>query len=257
MIREHLFSKRAPTDPKFRWRGGDISRLEGLSDGVFAVTITLLVVSTAVPRTYYELWMTIRDLPVFFSCFAVLMMTWRYHYIFFRRYGLEDFLTSVLNGAFLFVIMFYAYPLKFLASFLWRLILGDSTAFMFQVPEGIVNAPVFQRAGMMYFYGLGVIGVFGLLALMVFRAYCLRDQLDLDQVERFLTVTSIRSLLLTVGIAILSVIVLALTSNPGISGVIYFLMGPAHALLGIYSGRRSAAIMKEMNLPPEANPGEV
>jgi hypothetical protein len=34
MIREHLFHKRAPADPMFRWRGGDVSRLEGLSDGV-------------------------------------------------------------------------------------------------------------------------------------------------------------------------------------------------------------------------------
>lgn len=85
MIREHLFDRRAPADPMFRWRGGDVSRLEGLSDGVFAVTLTLLVVSLDVPSTFYELWLTIRDLPVFLVCFAVLLMVWRYHHIFFRR----------------------------------------------------------------------------------------------------------------------------------------------------------------------------
>jgi len=85
MIREHLFHKRAPADPMFRWRGGDLSRPEGLSDGVFAVTLTLLVVSLKVPTTFHELWLTIRDLPVFLVCFAMLMMVWRYHYLFFRR----------------------------------------------------------------------------------------------------------------------------------------------------------------------------
>jgi len=31
-------------DLAFRWRGGEISRLEGLSDAVFAFAVTLLVV---------------------------------------------------------------------------------------------------------------------------------------------------------------------------------------------------------------------
>ena len=74
MIREHLFHKRAPADPMFRWRGGEISRLEGLSDGVFAVTLTLLIVSVNVPTTFYELWRTIRDIPVFLASFVLLMM---------------------------------------------------------------------------------------------------------------------------------------------------------------------------------------
>jgi hypothetical protein len=43
MIREHLFEKRLPTDPLFRWRGGGVSRVEGFSDGVFAVILTLLI----------------------------------------------------------------------------------------------------------------------------------------------------------------------------------------------------------------------
>ncbi len=79
MIREHLFHKRAPADPMFRWRGGEISRLEGLSDGVFAVTLTLLVVSLDVPETFYALWLTIGDTPAFLACFVMLMMAWRYH----------------------------------------------------------------------------------------------------------------------------------------------------------------------------------
>ncbi len=248
MIREHLFSKRIPTDPMFRWRGGEMSRLEGLSDGVFAVTLTLLVVSLEVPDTFQELWLTIRDLPVFLVSFVMLLMAWRYHYLFFRRYGLEDFLTSVLNGAFLFLIMFYAYPLKFVATFLWKMILGDDLGPMFAFPEGTAAAfPAdAARAGMMYFYGIGAIGVFGLLALMLLRAYRLRDQLELDELERYLTRGSIRAHLISVGVAVLSITVLAVTGSPPLAGLTYFLMGPLHAAHGFWHGSRAERMFKEL-----------
>ena len=248
MIREHLFHKRAPADPMFRWRGGEVSRLEGLSDGVFAVTLTLLIVSLDVPGTFYELWLTVRDLPVFLASFLMLMMAWRYHYLFFRRYGLEDFLTSFLNGAFLFLLMFYAYPLKFLTMFLWRLVIGVDVGPMFVVPEGVDWAlgGLLQRAGMMYFYGLGVVGLFGVLALMNARAYRLREELELDELERFLTRAAIRAHLISVGIALLSIMVLAVLDNPGISGITYFLMAPLHTVHGIYTGSRSEKIRNRL-----------
>ena len=34
------------------WRGGDVSRLESLTDAVFAIAITLLIVAHDVPRDY-------------------------------------------------------------------------------------------------------------------------------------------------------------------------------------------------------------
>ena len=54
MIRQHL-----PTairgEANFRWRGGDVSRIEGLSDAVFALSLTLLVVSLEVPTNFNEM----------------------------------------------------------------------------------------------------------------------------------------------------------------------------------------------------------
>lgn len=243
-LREHLFHKRATADAMFRWRGGEVSRLEGLSDGVFALTITLLVVSVEVPATFRELWLAVRDLPVFLACFTMLMLAWRYHYLFFRRYGLEDGLTSALNGAFLFLVLFYAYPLKFMATFLWRLVLGVDRSSMFAVPPGVEwMSDLGQRAGMMYFYGGGVIGVFGLLAVLVARAWARREELELDEVEAHLTVASIRSHLLTASVAALSIGVLLATGNPGLSGVVYFLMGPVHGLHGWWAGTRARRLL--------------
>ena len=140
MLREHLFHKRAAADPLFRWRGGDVSRVEAISDGVFAVTLTLLVATTTIPSTFWELWLLVRDLPVFLVSFAAVFQAWYYHYLFFRRYGLQDLGTIALNGAFLFLILFFAYPLKFLADFLWRMVIGVPDDALFVLPEGVAGS---------------------------------------------------------------------------------------------------------------------
>ena len=46
MLREKLIEHHNPGT--FRWRGGEIARIEGLSDAVFAFAVTLLIVSLEV-----------------------------------------------------------------------------------------------------------------------------------------------------------------------------------------------------------------
>jgi len=150
------------------------------------------------------------------------------------------------------VVLFYAYPLKFLATFLWSLIIGEGVEPMFVLPAGVDwgGGSFFQRSGMMYFYGLGVVGVFGLLALMVTHAYRLREKLELDELEVFLTVASIRAHLITVGIALLSILVLASGGQPGIAGIIYFRMPVLHPAAGIYTGIRAERIKDRLIATP-------
>src|SRR5215472_14716603 len=97
----------------FRWRAGEITRLEAFCDVVFGFALTLLVVSLEVPRNYAQLMAAIRGFVPFAICFAQLVLIWRAHYIFSRRYGLEDNYTVFLNVMLLFVVLFYVYPLKF------------------------------------------------------------------------------------------------------------------------------------------------
>ena len=52
MIREQLLQHDIGRDVKFRWRGHEISRIEGLSDGVFAFAITLLVVLVSCSQNF-------------------------------------------------------------------------------------------------------------------------------------------------------------------------------------------------------------
>jgi uncharacterized membrane protein len=102
----------------FRWRGHEVTRIEGLSDAVFAFAITLLVVSLEVPKTFAELAETMHGFGAFLISFVLLFFVWFNQYKFFRRYGLRDTLTVVLNAVLLFVVLFYVYPLKFLFTFL-------------------------------------------------------------------------------------------------------------------------------------------
>lgn len=47
MIREKMIEKDIGHRGEFRWRGHEITRIEGLSDAIFAFAITRLVVSLA------------------------------------------------------------------------------------------------------------------------------------------------------------------------------------------------------------------
>src|SRR5258705_9631602 len=111
MIREKLIERDVGLTRDFRWRGHEISRIEGLSDAVFAFAITLVVVSLEVPKTFDELAETMHGFGPFLISFILLFAVWFNQYKFFRRYGLKDTITVLLNAALLFVVLFYVYPL--------------------------------------------------------------------------------------------------------------------------------------------------
>ncbi|MDA1260328.1 MAG: hypothetical protein O3A20_06870 [Planctomycetota bacterium] len=109
--------------------------------------------------------------------FAFLIWVWYQHYQFHRRYGFEDALTVALNGALLFCVVFYVYPLKFLAEVLisGNLVGGE--------------APGMDDSGqqVMLLYAGGFSGIFLVLTLMTGRAWKLREELGLDAAERAAT----------------------------------------------------------------------
>lgn len=247
MIREHLFHKQNITDPMFRWRGGDVTRLEGLSDGVFALTLTLLVLSTEMPATFEQMWESTRRLPIFLACFAMLMMAWRDHSLFFRRYGLQDLPITVLNAAYLFLIIFLAFPLKFMATFLYDMFVMRDVRHLFELPPG---AELWHRndqiLAMMMFYGCAILGVFGLHILMLLWAWRKRERLELDRLERFLTKGAIGTHGITCGIALLSVLVAGVLKNGTLSGFTYFLMPLIHPFYGWWIGTRAEQLQRRL-----------
>jgi uncharacterized membrane protein len=211
--------------PGFRPRGTEHTRLELFSDAVFAFALTLLVVSLEVPRTFHDLMQSMQGFVAFAVCFAVLMQIWFKHYGWFRRYGLQDTTTRLLNSVLLFIVLFYVYPLKFL----WTNLLGGGQV-GFSLAEGRVLLVV---------YGLGGAAVFLVFVLFYRHAWRLRDELDLSPLERYDTRSAIRENLLTAAVPVLSVgMALALPENlVGLAGWIYLCYGPLLTWHGMREGR--------------------
>lgn len=210
----------------FRWRGGNVSRLEGLTDSVFALAMTLLILSTEVPKTFDDMVELLRGLPAFAACFALFVLLWYYHFQFHRRFGLENLYTVFLNVCLLFLILVYVYPAKFLFTALF---------------DGFLFGRVHSLRGggggaLMIFYSSGVVGIFLLFTLMYLHAYRHREVLGLNDVEVHMTRTAIREHLIHCGVGCASVL-LALCAMPALSGLIYVLVGPLQAVNGWISGR--------------------
>src|SRR5262249_31477221 len=150
-----------PATPSFafRRRGTETSRLEAFSDAVFALTLTLLVVSTAVPKTFGDLMTQLSGFLAFGLCFVIFITIWLQHFFFFRRYGLTDIGTILINSALLLVVLFFVYPLKFLFN-------ASSTQLTFD-----------QESTLFLLYGAGFAAIYVLFALFYANALRQRDAL--------------------------------------------------------------------------------
>ena len=76
----------------FSARKHQISRLEEFSDAVFGFALTLLVITSSVPRSYEDLMALVRGIPAFACCFALLGWVWTVER---RRQALEA--TAIRN----------------------------------------------------------------------------------------------------------------------------------------------------------------
>jgi hypothetical protein len=185
MLRERLFSPFVQKELQTEWRGRDISRVEGFSDAVFGFAVTLLVVALEVPRTSAELLQTMRGFGSFLITFGVLFSIWYRQFIFFRRYGLEDATTVMLNGALLVVVLFFVYPLKFIFGALLDRLAGGGK--FVTLADGRTVA-IFQPSDfpvLFAIYGFGLAAVFIVFALLYRHAYRNRETLELTPLEAY------------------------------------------------------------------------
>ncbi|HEX4959514.1 MAG TPA: TMEM175 family protein [Thermoanaerobaculia bacterium] len=207
MLRDKLIERHSTRAPhEFRWRSREISRLEGLSDAVFGFAVTLLIVALEVPRTSGELLETMRGFASFALTFTFLYLLWYRQFVFFRRYGLEDRTTAILNGALLFVVLFFVFPLKFLFSTLVNRLLGGGG--MVRLPNGTMERAIQPQhlTAMMTIYGLGSAAVFALFALLYLHAYHRRRELRLTELERLDTLQGLYAYVASAGIGLLTVL---------------------------------------------------
>lgn len=116
----------------------------------------------------------------FACCFALLVWIWYEHNAFFRRYGLQDGLTTTINGALLFVVLFYVYPLKFMLDSLFARFLPPPRASV-----AIEGMALWQLGNASAVYGAGFLVLFLIFGLLYRRAYAKRDELGLTPLEVF------------------------------------------------------------------------
>ena len=214
-------------------RGRDVSRLEGFSDAVFGFALTLLVVSLEVPQTFAELERILVEFPAFAVTFTVICWIWYEHYLLFRKYDLEDGVTVVLNCVLLFIVVFYAYPMKFMFT---RLISGTIMGVGPGIDEGMSAA---NGRLLMAVYSGGFVALFTTFMLLHWNALRQRDKLALDPLMIYDARASVRRHLISVTIGAISIaiaILLPIGYLP-FAGLIFFLMGPAHGLYGYINGR--------------------
>ena len=224
MIREHLPGNHLQPETNFHWRGGDITRLEGFSDAVFAFAVTLLVVSLEVPKTFTELIAAMRGFAAFAVCFALLADVWYNHYRFFRRYGLQDPWTVFLNCVLLFFVLFYVYPLKFLFSTVFN-------------NGGVIAAD--QARVLFMIYGAGYSAVFLILALLYLHAWRKRRELDLSPLESLKTRHSLIDHAAMTAVGLISIALAATLPLRwvGLAGYFYFIIGVYFTAAGMIFGK--------------------
>ena len=219
---------------------GEVIRLEAFSDGVFALSATLLVVSLEVPKTVPELIAELPGFGAFGLSFAALVLIWSVHNAFFRRYALQDAWTIVLNSCLLFVVLFYVYPLKFLAQGFARSVFGIAGS---GTAEHVIRS-LGELGALFMLYSAGFSVVFLCVALLYRHAYRRRRDLELTHAAEQEALMYFRHYLIFVFVGLLSVLAAwkGIGLRMGLPGWIYCLLGPLCYVHGTWSARRRPAV---------------
>jgi hypothetical protein len=267
MLREHLMKPHPERDGAFRWRGDGVSRIEGLSDAVFGFAVTLLVVSLEVPRTFDDLATLLLALPAFAATFTLLVLVWFAQYRFFRRYGLEDGRTIMLNVVLLFVVLFYIYPLKFLFQTFIGFFIGMAGWVIgndwLQSAAGASQRAIQhdQWPILMCVYAGGWMALYALFAAMHRHALARADTLELDATERLITRFTIIEQQIMIGVGLASALLTLLLTygvgiHPAISAAVggwaYMLIWPAQTVQGRAFRRQKEALLAAARAAPAA-----
>src|ERR1700692_5146292 len=96
----------------FRLRGMEMTRLETFIDAAFAFAISMLVIAAQqIPDNIQALLAAFKNVPTFVCSIAVLGIFWRGHWLWSRRYGLEDSGSLFIRWGLVVNVPVFIYPL--------------------------------------------------------------------------------------------------------------------------------------------------
>ena len=186
-------------------------RLESFSDGVFAFAATLLVVSFEVPDNFD----TLKDLLIQFVSFGLsflaLVLIWIVHYNYYRKINRIDYVIIAINMLLLFVILFYIYPMKFIAN----MITGKSSV-----------SSADELSLLFTIYGFGFALIFSCIAFLY--NYSAKLEPELSTYLKFYRTHFL--LYVVVGIVSIGLAQLHVGLQYGVPGFVFALLGPLAAL---------------------------
>ncbi|MEN3369621.1 MAG: hypothetical protein V7609_1764 [Verrucomicrobiota bacterium] len=205
----------------FRLRGLEMTRLETFIDAAFAFAISMLVIAAQqIPDNIEALLAAFKHVPTFICSIAVLGIFWRGHWLWSRRYGLEDSSSILISWAMIVTILIFIYPLKAIFGAMW-----------FQLSHGQLGQPLGLHTGpqartLFAIYAMGLVGISAEVLLLYWHAWRLRGPLQLNDREKFMTRAELGGWSIPVSIGTAS-LVLALTlptKNIEWAGWVYFSM---------------------------------
>ena len=204
-----------------RLRGIQMTRLETFIDAAFAFAVTMMVIaSERVPDELTPLLAAFKHVPAFIASIAVLGIFWRGHWLWSRRYGLEDGVSIFISWALLVTILIYIYPLKAIFGSMFYM-LSDG-----QMGHALGVRSETQARTIFAIYAIGFTAIALEIQLLFVRAWQLRGPLRLNERELFLTREDVRGWSIPTGVGLAS-LVLALTlpiTHISWCGWIYFSM---------------------------------
>src|SRR5881394_1647442 len=224
----------------FRLRGMEMTRLETFIDAAFAFAISMLViVAQQIPDDIASLLAGFKNVPTFVCSIAVLGIYWRGHWLWSRRYGLEDGVSILISWAMIVTILIFIYPLKAIFGAMWYFISSGQVGQPFSL-----HTTEAQARTIFAVYALGLIAISTEILLLNLRAWQLREPLRLNARERFMTRGELTGWSIPVSVGIVSLVFSFTLPIEQIAwcGWVYFLMAILVRVHRFLHRRRLAAV---------------
>src|SRR5213595_1164698 len=206
----------------FRLRGLEMTRLETFIDAAFAFAISMLVIAAQqIPDNIQTLLAAFKNVPTFVCSIAVLGIFWRGHWLWSRRYGLEDGASILISWAMIVTILIFIYPLKAIFGSMWYLLSSGHVGQRLSL-----HTTESQARTIFAIYALGLIAISAEILLLNLRAWQLREPLRLNARERLMTRGELTGWSIPVGVALISLVFSFTLPIEQIAwcGWVYFLM---------------------------------
>src|SRR5947209_4017122 len=222
----------------FRLRGIAMTRLETFIDAAFAFAISMLVIAAQqIPDNIQALLAAFKNVPTFVCSIAVLSIFWRGHWLWSRRYGLEDGVSIFISWSMIATILIFIYPLKAIFGAMWYFVSNG------QLGQRLsLHTTEAQARAIFAVYAVGIIAVSAEIFFLNLRAWQLREPLRLNARERLMARGELTgwSIPMMVGIVSLVFSFVLPTEQLAWCGWVYFAMTIILRVQGYLQKRRLA-----------------